>query len=273
MKPQFLLVPLALSLRASAALLPAKVQDLERRATAPAAPACTKNSDVVVNGAFYGYPNPPSYAPFTLTHTGGSPGCQYINGYTPCLAFGGFGAADPNCLYAARSCAMVFSNLRANTSRSNSQCQYGAAGGSDTISQAITFAPGCQYIVEYVPFPSLLNSRSLILTKSFRATVACNANNSTDYGTPHVFFRVTLDHTIVIPQQLSCPACKSPDQPGCQNYPYPTYRVVSGTVVGPASGSGTLKVLVSQPTESVGVSPFLITALRMITPGTDGFTK
>ncbi|KAL8795081.1 MAG: hypothetical protein Q9195_002378 [Heterodermia aff. obscurata] len=231
MKLQFVLVPVALSLRASAAVLPAQVQDLDRRATTPAAPACTTNSDVVVNGAFYGYPNPPSYAPFTLTHTGGSPGCQYINGYTPCLASGGFGAADPNCF----------------------QCQYGATGGSDTISQQITFAPGCQYIVE--------------------ATVACNYNSNTDYGTPHVFFRVTLDHTIVIPQQLSCPACKSANDPGCQNYPYPTYKVVSGTVVGPASGSGTLKVLVSQPAESVAVSPFLITALRMITPGTDGFTK
>ena len=109
---------------------------------------------------------------------------------------------------------------------------------------------------------------------AFRATVACwghagyIGDNKTDYGFPHVFFRVTLDHTIVIPQQLSCPSCTSNTQPGCANFPYPTYKVVSGNVVGPASGKGTLKVLISQAAQKENVQPLLITALRMITPGT-----
>lgn len=90
---------LALASRASAARLPVQHQNLEPRATTPAAPACTTDSDVVVNGGFYGYPNPPSYAPFTLASAVGSPGCQYLNGYTPCLGSGFFGAGDPNCLY------------------------------------------------------------------------------------------------------------------------------------------------------------------------------
>ena len=106
------------------------------------------------------------------------------------------------------------SNLPANTTRSKSECRYGAAGGSDTISQQITCAPGCQYIVEYVPPPFLI-SPILIRTNQNRATIACDYYNSTNYGTPHVVFRVTLDHTIVIPQQLSCPTCSSQDQPGC----------------------------------------------------------
>ena len=61
--------------------------------------AVCPSEDPVVNGAFYGYPNNPSYAPWSLTHVSGGPGCEYVNGYTPCLADGGFGASDPNCLY------------------------------------------------------------------------------------------------------------------------------------------------------------------------------
>ena len=101
-----------------------------------------------------------------------------------------------------------------------------------------------------------------------RATVACWYHNMTDRGTPHVVFRVTLDHTIVIPQQLSCPNCESEYQPGCNNFPYQTYKIVSGNVTGPASGKATLKVLISQPPESVTVAPLTITAVRMVTPGT-----
>ncbi|CAO1603207.1 hypothetical protein XANCAGTX0491_006799 [Xanthoria calcicola] len=218
------------ALQATAALLPVRNSDLEPLATTPATPACTADSDVVVNGGFYGYPNPDTYAPFMLGHKVGSPGCKYVHGYTPCLGALGFGASDPDCFL----------------------CEYGNAGGSDTISQDITFAPGCQYIVE--------------------ATVACWGHSGTDYGSPHVFFRVTLDHTIVIPQQLSCPNCTSSSQAGCAAFPEPTYKIVSGNVVGPASGKGTLKLLISQAPQKGSVQPLMVTALRMITPGTGPFT-
>ena len=141
------LATLAFGLRASAVLIPAKAQNLEQRATTtPVAPACTADSDVVVNGAFYGYPNQPSYAPFQLAPTVGSPGCIYVNGYTPCLGTGGFGAADPDCLCVAMTDVPQWNEV--NSKFGDSQCEYGNAGGSDTISQDITFAPGCQYTVE-----------------------------------------------------------------------------------------------------------------------------
>ncbi|KAI4212016.1 MAG: hypothetical protein LQ351_005198 [Letrouitia transgressa] len=178
--------------------------------TTPTAPACTTNSDVVVNGGFYGYPNPPSYAPFSVTSAGGSPGCEYVNGYTPCLGQGGFGAGDPNCL-----------------------AKVGCWGHG--------------YL---------------------------NGNYSSGWGTPHVYFRVTLDHTIVIPSQLSCPHCTSGDQPGCAGYPsQQTMKVVTGTVVGPASGQGTLKVIINQSPQTTAVAPLIITAVRMITPGTSEWIK
>lgn len=89
-----------LALQATAALLPVDHQGLEPRATTSAAvPACTPNSDVVVNGGFYGSPNPDTYAPFKLAPTVGSPGCQYTHGYTPCMGSSGYGAVDPDCLY------------------------------------------------------------------------------------------------------------------------------------------------------------------------------
>ncbi|KAL9036300.1 MAG: hypothetical protein Q9214_006201 [Letrouitia sp. 1 TL-2023] len=142
----------------------------------------------------------------------------------------------------------------------NSLCEYGNAGGSTTISQQITFVPGCQYIVE--------------------AKVGCwghgfiNGNYSSGWGTPHVYFRVTLDHTIVIPQQLSCPHCTSGDQPGCAGYPsQQTMKIVTGTVVGPASGKGTLKVIVNQAPQTQAVAPLIVTAVRMITPGTSDWIK
>ncbi|KAL8635860.1 MAG: hypothetical protein Q9228_006688 [Teloschistes exilis] len=221
------------ALRVNTMLLPYGQSDLESRATAP---ACTGNSNIAVNGGFYGYPNPPSYTPWTVTATGGQAGCKYLNDYTVCLALNTFGGGDPNCF----------------------ACEYGTAGGSTTISQQVNFVPGCLYTIE--------------------ATVACwshndlyQGHNSADYGTPHVFFRVLLDHTTVIPQQLSCPACTSSNQPGCSAYPSPTYQVVRGNITAPASGSGTLKVLVSQISQNKSVSPFMLTALRMITPGTDQF--
>lgn len=86
------------ALQATAALLPVRNLDLEPRATTPVTPACTADSDVVVNGGFYGYPNPDTYAPFKLGPKVGSPGCQYVHGYTPCLGTLGFGASDPDCL-------------------------------------------------------------------------------------------------------------------------------------------------------------------------------
>ena len=102
----------------------------------------------------------------------------------------------------------------------------------------------------------------------YRAAVACIGANdymgSEDtYGTPHIFFRVTLDHTIIIPQQLSCPSCKSSDQSGCIRYPDPTYREAVGTVVGPASGKGTIKILMSQASQTAATSQFLLTQLSM----------
>lgn len=84
------------ALRVTAMLLPHGQSDLESRATAP---TCTVNSDVAVNGAFYGYPNPLSYAPWTVTATGGQEGCKYITDYTASLALNTFGGGDPNCLY------------------------------------------------------------------------------------------------------------------------------------------------------------------------------
>ncbi|KAI4188105.1 MAG: hypothetical protein L6R41_002356 [Letrouitia leprolyta] len=157
---------------------PAHHQQLEPRATTSPAPACTVNSDVVTNGNFYGYPNPPDYAPWALA---------------PTIACWGHN----------------------------------------------------------VPYLE---------------------NNSSDYGTAHVFFRVVLDHTVVIPQQLSCPSCTSSSQPGCKWYPDPTYKVVRGRIVTPSSGKGELKVLISQAKQTSAVSPLLVTAVRMITPGTDQYT-
>lgn len=94
---------LACAVQVKAALLPLEYQAIESHAiTAPAAPQCTTNSDVVVNGAFFGYPHPSTYAPWTLTTTG-SPGCRYISSYNPCQGFTtGFGDSDPNCLYVLR---------------------------------------------------------------------------------------------------------------------------------------------------------------------------
>lgn len=83
------------ALHVNTMLLPQGQSDLEPRATVP---ACAVNSDVVVNGAFYGYPNPPSYAPWTVEATGGQPGCKYLNDYATCLGLNMFGGSDPNCL-------------------------------------------------------------------------------------------------------------------------------------------------------------------------------
>lgn len=88
-----------LALQAGAALVPFGKRDIESRATTPAAPGCTSGSEAIVNGAFYGYPNQDTYAPFKLAPTVGNPGCKYTHGYTPCLGNGGFGAGDPDCLY------------------------------------------------------------------------------------------------------------------------------------------------------------------------------
>ena len=100
---KLLVLLFAFTLQASASLLPIKHQELDRRATTTtsAAPACTAGSDVVVNGAFYSYQDvSPSYEPWNLTPTGGSGGCQYVNGYDPCSGSEtGFGSYDPDCLY------------------------------------------------------------------------------------------------------------------------------------------------------------------------------
>ena len=87
-------------LQACAALLPADHPNLKPRVTTttPAGPACTTNSDVVINGGFYGFPDPPSYAPWVQAPNVGSPGCRYLNGYTPCMGDNTFGSNDPNCL-------------------------------------------------------------------------------------------------------------------------------------------------------------------------------
>ena len=83
-------------------------------------------------------------------------------------------------------------------------------------------------------------------------------------GKPHVFFRVVLDHTVVIQQQLSCAGeCSSSDQPGCRSFPDPTYKVVSGKVVGPAGGSAPLKILISQAPETEETTSLVITTLDM----------
>ena len=90
-------VLLALALQASGALLVTESPSLESRSTA-AAPVCNSTAEPIINEDFYGYPNQPTYAPWTLTPTGGNPGCQYTNGYTPCLDDRASGSEDPNCL-------------------------------------------------------------------------------------------------------------------------------------------------------------------------------
>ncbi|KAI4098689.1 MAG: hypothetical protein L6R37_006347 [Teloschistes peruensis] len=253
MAKSLLFTLLACTLQVNAALLPLNHQAIEPRATTPAVPKCTTNSDVVVNGAFFGYPRQSNYDPWTLTTTG-SPGCRYLTGYTPCQGFtNGFGDSDPNCLFVLvlrplgqYQLTRIFSSL----------CGYGSAGGSTDISQQITYAPGCLYTVE--------------------AEVACWGHNEpssdTNYGTPKVSFRVTLGSTVVIPQQLSCPACTSSSQPGCAGYPYPTYKIVRANVTTPATTSAKFTVSISQGAQSGTVAPLLITAVRMITPGTDQYT-
>lgn len=145
MAKSLLFTLLACTLQVNAALLPLNHQAIEPRATTPAVPKCTTNSDVVVNGAFFGYPRQSNYDPWTLTTTG-SPGCRYLTGYTPCQGFtNGFGDSDPNCLFVLvlrplgqYQLTRIFSSL----------CGYGSAGGSTDISQQITYAPGCLYTVE-----------------------------------------------------------------------------------------------------------------------------
>lgn len=209
---------------------------LERRATTTKTtssarpPACTAGSDVVVNGAFYQYtPDFESftYAPWNLSDKIGNPGCQYITSYDACVNFGTFGGDDPVCF----------------------SCEYGSAGGGDSISQQITFAPNCEYIVE--------------------ASVGCYAHSATIYGQPHVYIQVSLDGTVVIPQQRAC-SCSSFSQSGCHNYPDPTYKIISGRIITPASGKGILKAHINQaPQATPLVAPLVLTSLRMITPGTD----
>lgn len=129
------------------------------------------------------------------------------------------------------------------------------------------------YCRVYSPFP--LFSSFTYPDESHRATVVCWGrashiyDNAIEYGSPHVFFRVVLYHTIVIPQQLSCPSCTSNTQHGCAYFPQLTYKVLRGNVVGPASRKGTLKVLVSQAKQEGNVQPLLITAVKMITAGSD----
>ena len=48
----------------------------------------------------------------------------------------------------------------------------------------------------------------------------------------------------------------------------PTYRTVSGKIVGPAAGSGLLRVYTNQAAQAGAVAPVLITDVRMVTPGT-----
>ncbi|KAL8691002.1 MAG: hypothetical protein Q9218_003678 [Villophora microphyllina] len=232
---RFILLTLAASavaLGGNAALLPNPIQDVEPRA---ARPTCVPDSNVVVNGDFYGYLNPPSYAPFTVSSSGGGPGCKYLNDYRACQGFGGpFDESDPNCF----------------------ACQYGIVGGSTTIGQEVSFTPGCHYAIEVAVACSGHNAPYLL-------------NNSTDYGTPQVSFRVLLDHETVIPKQLSCPICTSSDQFRCSAYPDPTYRVITGYISAPPSGNATLKVLISQGEQNGTVSPLMITAVRMVTFGNE----
>ena len=91
-----LIQSLALALGAASALVPPENISLEPRATTPQPPTCTPQ-DAVINGNFYGS-GADTYAPFTLTHTSGNTGCQYIhNSYSLCLG-GSFGGQDPDCL-------------------------------------------------------------------------------------------------------------------------------------------------------------------------------
>ena len=60
--------------------------------------ACAGRYYPITNENFYGYPNTPSFAPWTLTNVSGA-GCEYYNSYRDCLG-DGFGSSDPNCLYA-----------------------------------------------------------------------------------------------------------------------------------------------------------------------------
>ena len=86
-----------IALRTSASTLPVDSQALEPRV---AGGTCNPGDEVEINAHFYGLPPDyqPSYAPFTLTHTGGSEGCEYIaNSYTPCMA-NDLEDYDPNCL-------------------------------------------------------------------------------------------------------------------------------------------------------------------------------
>ena len=146
MRP-ILLLASSLALRAAAVLVP-----LEPRASdpsTPAKPACTANSDVVVNGAFYTTNGQDlTYDPWKVTPGSGSPNCQYTNNYELCH-FDGPGGYDPECLYVAK--LFFFPTSRSLFTKTkifdNSKCEYGAGGGSTTISQKITFAPGCEYTV------------------------------------------------------------------------------------------------------------------------------
>ncbi|KAL8712494.1 MAG: hypothetical protein Q9220_003342 [cf. Caloplaca sp. 1 TL-2023] len=100
--------------------------NVEARAIEPTPSTYNPSTDVVVNGGFYGYPSPPSYAPFNVTPAPGNPGCTYIsNSYDLCQAVL-LGDYNPNCF----------------------SCVYGDAGGSTTISQQVNYKSGSNYTVE-----------------------------------------------------------------------------------------------------------------------------
>lgn len=69
-----------------------------------------------------------------------------------------------------------------------------------------------------------------------------------------VSFEVVLGGTTILPQQPACTPC-DPDIEECD---YPNYRIVSATVTGPASGTGSLAFVVSQDSISSQSLPLML---------------
>ena len=107
-----------------------------------------------------------------------------------------------------------------------------------------------RYVLRILVVVSFIFSANSVYS---RAGVSCTVNSIFPSKT---FFRVTLDHTIIIPQQHGC--CDPTADFSCGQW-----REVVGTVVGPASGKGNITVHVSQTPQTDDYAGFSIAQLSM----------